>query len=335
MSVDHNSRVRIHPAALATIIDAHERRGTNLDGNTFNYIIGTLMGTCDGTLVTIDQSFTIKHRFDEDNNDSLEVDKVNQKEMLSLIELSSPEHVVVGWFSTANDTSFDEIDKCLLEYYSNDAQGARGLSNAYTNYIGRKKALIKPIFLRVNIEYLREKAKHPILPINAYLPEAFNITQNGDKNNYDVIWTELQIEIGCGSAERSALNLMLKTSEPSQEKREQPCLKIDAVGSNLDPLNNLCLELANHIEKVQSFVQRCIIEEDMDEVTGRMLAEIFNGVPGLDKYTMDKMLNGELTDLLMVTYLSQLANVQIALNDKLKQAYAYSPKTAEAKLIKR
>jgi len=72
--------------------------------------------------------------------------------------------------------------------------------------------------------------------------------------------------------------------------------------------------------------------DDLDSTTGRMLAEIFNGVPGLDAAQLDKMLNAELTDLLMVTYLSQLANVQLTLNDKLKNAFAQTPESAERKI---
>lgn len=54
---------------------------------------------------------------------------------------------------------------------------------------------------------------------------------------------------------------------------------------------------------------------------GRMLSDIFTGVPGLDKETMEGLLNGELTDLLMVTFLSHLAKVQVTINDKLKQQH--------------
>ena len=60
-------------------------------------------------------------------------------------------------------------------------------------------------------------------------------------------------------------------------------------------------------------------DSELDANMGRMLADIFTSVPGLDKEVMDNMLNNELTDLLMVTFLSHLAKIQITVNDKLKQ----------------
>jgi len=90
-----------------------------------------------------------------------------------------------------------------------------------------------------------------------------------------------------------------------------------------------------HIDTVQAYVERALAEDDLGESTGRMLSEIFVGVPGLDKESMEKMLNGELSDLLMVTFLSQLANCQIHINDKLKQAYAQTPTTIAAKYSRR
>lgn len=163
------------------------------------------------------------------------------------------------------------------------------------------------------------------------------MTYEDDTLHYDVMWTELQIEIGCGAAERTALEMIHRTTLPDKAhpNKEHPCLRVDAVGSNLDPLNHMSENLLNHIDIVQSYVERVLAEDDLCETTGRMLSEIFAGVPGLDKETMDKMLNGELSDLLMVTFLSQLANCQISINDKLKQAYAHTPTTIAAKYSKR
>jgi len=163
-------------------------------------------------------------------------------------------------------------------------------------------------------------ASPKVLPIRAYLPQVFNQTDSGQN---DIIWTELTAELGCGAAERTALDLMMKTTLPSPAKPELPCLQVDAVGSNLDPLNNLTSSILEKIDVVQEYIRNELEKEDadLDANIGRMLSEIFTGVPGLDKETMEGLLNSELTDLLMVTFLSHLAKVQVTLNDKLKQQF--------------
>ena len=145
------------------------------------------------------------------------------------------------------------------------------------------------------------------------------------------MWNELSVTIAAGAAERTALQMINGCTETDENKRPQ--LTLDAVGSNLDPLNNLTADMLHKISEVKSYIDDKLESgEDLDSTTGRMLSEIFNGVPGLDAEQLEKMLNAELTDLLMVTYLSQLANVQLTLNDKLKNAFAQTPESAERKI---
>ena len=115
------------------------------------------------------------------------------------------------------------------------------------------------------------------------------------------MWNELSVTIAAGAAERTALQMINGCTETGEDKRPQ--LTLDAVGSNLDPLNNLTADMLSKITEVQQYIdQKLESGEDLDSTTGRMLSEIFNGVPGLDAEQLDKMLNAELTDLLMVTY---------------------------------
>lgn len=333
MSADYNTRVQIHPAALAIIVDAHERRGKAKDGDSKkSYVIGTLMGNTDGNLTFIDQVFVVNYELCQDDRHGtvFQIDKTHQAEMLGLAQAATPDQSVVGWFSTANQTEFTELDKLMYDYYSQEAQKPQ--SSFYLNH--KKQIYTRPLFLRVNIACLREKITHVELPIKAFLPEVFNVVKE-DKNtlNYDLMWSELPVNVGCGSAERTALEMINKTTR-LDETSKKPVMQLDAVGSNLDPLANMATNMLEQIDVVQRYIDEALAsDEHLDENTGRMLSEIFNGVPGLDKEQLDKMLNGELTDLLMVTYLSQLANVQLTLNDKLKNAFAQTPQSAEKKIM--
>merc|ERR1712071_453006 len=116
MSADYNTRVQIHPAALAIIVDAHERRGKAKDGDSKkSYVIGTLMGNTDGNLTFIDQVFVVNYELCQDDRHGtvFQIDKTHQAEMLGLAQAATPDQSVVGWFSTANQTEFTELDKML------------------------------------------------------------------------------------------------------------------------------------------------------------------------------------------------------------------------------
>jgi len=337
MAADHNTKVRIHPAAIATIIDAHERRGSEKAKKNQGSVLGTLLGTYDSNVITVDQCFVvaIDTYIHETNGSTIcSIEKTHQAQMVGLAQAATPGTVVVGWFSTADEPNhFNEIDNLMLEYYSKEAQKPQSVDGVALQ--PKKLQIIKPIFVRTNIQKLRCSVKENTLqefPISAYLPEAFNMTQEEDLDNpkelmwkADVIWTELAVSIGCGAAERTALQMLNKTTLPDALKPEKPALKVEAIGSNLDPLDEMTSDIVAKIATVSKYVKECIETDNMDANTGRMLYEIFHSVPGLDSETMEKMLNSELTDLLMVQYLSQLASCQLAINDKLKQAFAQTP----------
>jgi len=322
--IDHNTVVRLHHSSLAQIIDGHERRVSQGRGSKNNSIMGTCMGTSDSKCVTVDQAFNVDYsstQTEDSDEPNLQYDFEYHFDRVALIRAANKDCNVVGWFSTANNLSFDTLDKMVSDLYFNPKRYAKDSSkNNYGVPNSKHERRPKPIFLRVNCEILRGKKTSKALPIRAYLPQVFNQTDSGQN---DIIWTELTVELGCGAAERTALDLMMKTTLPSPAKPELPCLQVDAVGSNLDPLNNLTGSILEKIDVVQEYIRNELEKEDadLDANIGRMLSEIFTGVPGLDKETMEGLLNSELTDLLMVTFLSHLAKVQVTLNDKLKQQF--------------
>ncbi|GCC42839.1 hypothetical protein chiPu_0026602 [Chiloscyllium punctatum] len=54
-----------------------------------------------------------------------------------------------------------------------------------------------------------------------------------------------------------------------------------------------------------------------DNTVGRFLIDLVNKVPKITAQDFEAMLNSNINDLLMVTYLSNLTQAQIALNEKL------------------
>ena len=114
----------------------------------------------------------------DQKNDIFRIEKTHQAQMVGLAQAATPGTVVVGWFSTADEPNhFNEIDNLMLEYYSKEAQKPQGADGVYIQ--PKKLQIIKPIFVRANIQKLRCSVKENTLqefPISAYLPEAFNAT---------------------------------------------------------------------------------------------------------------------------------------------------------------
>uniref|UniRef100_A0A8C5QUJ9 MPN domain-containing protein n=1 Tax=Leptobrachium leishanense TaxID=445787 RepID=A0A8C5QUJ9_9ANUR len=67
---------------------------------------------------------------------------------------------------------------------------------------------------------------------------------------------------------------------------------------------------ASHLQESMSTVTA-------DNIVGRYLMELVNQVPKISPEDFESMLNSNINDLLMVTYLANLTQAQIALNEKL------------------
>merc|ERR1712166_1523270 len=64
MSGDYNTRVYVTPSSIATIVDAHERRGGEGDA-VKKYVIGTCIGNIEGNNTYIDQVFMVNYNFEQ------------------------------------------------------------------------------------------------------------------------------------------------------------------------------------------------------------------------------------------------------------------------------
>jgi hypothetical protein len=92
-----NLSCRVHPLAVATILDAYVRRS---EGNEKS--IGTLMGYIEGNCVVISDAFTVLHKENEETG-AIALDKEYHRKMVALKKKSTPSEVVVGWFATSDD----------------------------------------------------------------------------------------------------------------------------------------------------------------------------------------------------------------------------------------
>jgi len=88
---------RVHPLAIASILDAFIRRPEGAEMS-----LGTLMGYIDGTRLVISDAFTVLHK-ENDVTGTLSLDKEYHKKMVALKKKVVPTESVIGWFSTSGD----------------------------------------------------------------------------------------------------------------------------------------------------------------------------------------------------------------------------------------
>ena len=162
MQVDHNTIVRVHPAAIASIVDGHERREARGKTSKNNFILGTLMGTSDSKLITIDQAFTVDFSQKSTNpetgaqEEALQYDFEYHFDRINLIRAANKDSNVMGWFTTANEIQFGELDKMVSDLYFNPREYNKdGNSKHYGIPPAKGAKKSKPICLKINCEALR------------------------------------------------------------------------------------------------------------------------------------------------------------------------------------
>jgi hypothetical protein len=123
----------------------------------------------------------------------------------------------------------------------------------------------------------------------------------------------LQTEICYSDADRTILDELRKCAVA-------PTRKLD-IQSGIEPLKQSVDEITAQLTVLQEYVQDVIDgKRKPNASTGRLLTDFFHSIPRADSEVFEKMLNSNVNDLLMVLYLSQLANVELSLNEKLVMA---------------
>ena len=116
------------------------------------------------------------------------------------------------------------------------------------------------------------------------------------------------------------------------------------IPQGIDPLKTAVEDIISQLKVVQEYVNvsiRLLINQNLkflktknlnvfkdilegrkrpNAATGRLLTDFFHSIPRADPEIFEKMLNSNVNDYLMVLYLSQLANVELSLNEKLVMA---------------
>ncbi|XP_015242104.1 PREDICTED: eukaryotic translation initiation factor 3 subunit F [Cyprinodon variegatus] len=237
-----------------------------------------------GTLLgTIDKhSIEVTNCFSVPHNESedeVAVDMEFAKNMYDLHKRVSPTEVIIGWYATGFDIT--EHSVLIHEYYSREASN--------------------PIHLTVDSALQSGK-----MNIRAYVSAQMGVPGK----TVGVMFTPLTVKYIYYDTERIGVDLLQRTRlTPSRTKGLTSDLS--QVGCAASRIQDMLTTVLAYIEDVLSG------KATADNSVGRFLMDLVNKVPTISAEDFENMLNSNINDLLMVTYLSNLTQAQIALNEKL------------------
>ncbi|KAF3857900.1 hypothetical protein F7725_011101, partial [Dissostichus mawsoni] len=220
-----------------------------------------------------------KHSIEVTNCFSVAVDMEFAKNMYELHKRVSPTEVIIGWYATGFDIT--EHSVLIHEYYSREA----------TN----------PIHLTMDTALQSSK-----MSIRAYVSAQMGVPGK----TVGVMFTPLTVKYVYFDTERIGVDLLQRTRVlPSRTKGLTSDLS--QVGGSAARVQDMLTTMLAYIDDVLSG------KVAADNSVGRFLMDLVNKVPTISAEDFENMLNSNINDLLMVTYLSNLTQAQIALNEKL------------------
>uniref|UniRef100_A0A8C5MZ76 Eukaryotic translation initiation factor 3 subunit F n=1 Tax=Leptobrachium leishanense TaxID=445787 RepID=A0A8C5MZ76_9ANUR len=237
-----------------------------------------------GTLLgTIDKhSIEVTNCFSVPHNESedeVAVDMEFAKNMYELHKKVSSTEQILGWYATGNDIT--EHSVLIHEYYSREANN--------------------PIHMTVDTSLQGGR-----LSIKAYISTPMGIPGK----TMGVMFTPLTVQYVYYDTERIGVDLITKTCS-STSRSIGLTSDLQQVGSAASRLQESMSTVIQYAEDVLSG------KVTADNTVGRYLMDLVNQVPKISPEDFESMLNSNINDLLMVTYLANLTQAQIALNEKL------------------
>jgi len=263
----------VEPVALFSIIDHYSRRDQGQD-----FVVGTLLGTEEGGVVTVCSSFPVPHTEVEDQ---IALNSDFHATMLALQQRVTPQHKVVGWYSTGE--TVNENTTLFHEFYGQDVEN--------------------PIHLLLDLG-LGERR----MGCKAYVSS--NLTL-GD-TRLGTMFNDIRCTIVNGDSDRVGMDTLLKMSGGAQQG------VVPAGTAEFDSVETTVKKLLRTLEGVTDYVEKVTKgEATADPAVVRLLQQLVASAPRLPTESFGKMFNTQVQDMLTIVYLANLTRTQLALAEKL------------------
>ncbi|XP_055233136.1 eukaryotic translation initiation factor 3 subunit F-like [Gorilla gorilla gorilla] len=240
-------------------------------------VIRTLLGTVNKHSVEVTNCFSVSHNESEE----VAVDMEFAKNMYELHKKVSPNEFILGWYAAGHDIT--EHSVLIHEYYSREAPN--------------------PIHLTVDTSL-----QNGHMSIKAYVS-----TLMGVPGRTVGVFTPLTVKYAYYDTECIRVDLIMKT-----------CLspnRVVGLSSDLQQVGGASARIQDALSIVLQYAEDILSGKVSGDNTirkvGHFLMSLVNQVPKIVPDDFETMLHSNINDLLMVTYLANLTQSQIALNEKL------------------
>eukprot|EP00127_Corallochytrium_limacisporum_P001194 Clim_evm29s44 gene=Clim_evmTU29s44 len=245
---------------------------------TQNRVIGTILGEVLPTGVV-----EVTNCFPVPHNETAEqvsVDLEFHRTMFDLSTKSNPKEVIVGWYATGMDITEHSI--LINEFYEAECN--------------------RPVHLTVDVTLTNDE-----MAIKAYCSSSIGTPDNST----GTIFIPLSTSLICYDAERVAIDTLQRGKMPKSSKFD--------IMTDMDHLESSLISLRDNVIQAQKYCQDVVDgNQKGDPRIGKQLLDVMNVVPKLDTKEFERLFNGNLQDLLLVVYLSNLCRQQLNLGDRLK-----------------
>uniref|UniRef100_UPI00358F4B62 eukaryotic translation initiation factor 3 subunit F n=1 Tax=Myxine glutinosa TaxID=7769 RepID=UPI00358F4B62 len=214
-----------------------------------------------------------------ESEDEVAVDMEFAKNMFELHKKVTLNEHIVGWYATGHDIT--EHSVLIHEYYSRETPD--------------------PVHLTVDTMLRGGR-----MSIKAYVSASMGIPGK----TMGIIFTPLNLKYEYKDAERTGVELIQRT-------RNHPKRTV-SMTAELQQVSVAASSIQEMLTQVLQYIEDVLAGKTVaDNQVGRFLMDLVNKVPKISPEDFEAMINGNVNDLLMVTYLSNLTTAQLGLYEKL------------------
>lgn len=276
--------VKVNATVVFSILNIYTRR-TSRESR----VIGTLLGYINNNVITVSECFAIP--FEEKEEDStVKIVQDYHKTMLSFHRRNNKKEILVGWFSTstANGNYINDYSSLINDFYS--------------------KEVANPIHIVVDTTLMADNVN-----VRGFVTKQLVLSDNVLANTFQ----EIAVAVDLSESEVTCLQHMIRGQKKGDEWSRSDV--ISSISSKTESVNSSMEKLLQVLDEAQSFVDKVVTgEEPPVREIGIALADALNKFSSAN-LTTNSSIQNKVQDLLMVSYISSLAQTQTLISEKLNQ----------------
>lgn len=276
---------KLHPSVPLAILDLYYRRKTAK-------IAGTLLGVIYPNHIDITNCYAvplITSEEDEDSTYEIGIDKDYHKKMLELNQKVYPKEVVVGFFITQTDLNFDvtALNSFYLSKESNFIP--QGLFQA-------------PIIVTID----------PEMGKGGFDIKGFVQIQNALAKDTYIMFQSIDLKLEFLDEEVNEVNAILRDQDVLKHNENTLCF------TGIQNLDSILEKTIDNLKCLQNYLRETKENKNKQKI-GKNLRKILNLTPVFSQKEFSNQLSKEMQDVLLLMYLTKLANVQGSISEKLNK----------------